>query len=398
MGRHHAAPHQHHHRSSSFTPSSTTTSAPSTTTARRIRVLSNDADAERPPTLESKSKSWEWERWDLADAQTVVLGTVGAGLELGLGWELELELRLERIGGWIPGWKGTTAFLSTLRQNLALTTSLLPPDSPATTASSMSPPPSLHSSATLPPASPLTPSSSSSSSSSSSTTTSSASSTPLPPSTTPLPLDLPPLRTIPATSSSHKHAALHLLASALAQRRQAASSQLIRSRLFLGLVALALAVLLQTSYTGRASLPLIGTTLAGVVMALLVSVRWLAGGYLDLAERVDWAWLGDDEVWVALWGTEEVVVGAVVVRTERERVGKRRRRGVVRGWTVRLRERGRGVGRGLLEVVARVGRERGWEGVGMEEGGLCEFSFFFLFCFSVDRWCVCLVPGLGMEG
>ena len=108
MGRHHAAPHQHHHRSSSFTPSSTTTSAPSTTTARRIRVLSNDADAERPPTLESKSKSWEWERWDLADAQTVVLGTVGAGLELGLGWELELELRLERIGGWIPGWKGTT--------------------------------------------------------------------------------------------------------------------------------------------------------------------------------------------------------------------------------------------------------------------------------------------------
>ncbi|MCJ1420416.1 hypothetical protein MMC32_006773 [Xylographa parallela] len=358
MGRHPPLhQHHHHHRSSS-----SSTAPPTVQTLRRIRALSDPTDDDHTNGTKQadlpngkRSWDWEWESWAFADAQTVVRG---GSLELGAG--------LERIGGLIPGLKGTAAFLSTLRQNLALTTSLLPPDSPATTASSMSSPPSLHSSATLPPpsplsASPLTPPSSSSTN---------ASTTPTSLATPPVSDNLPSLTTIPATTAAHKHAALHLLASALAQRRQLACALLIRSAPFLALLALALAILLQTTYTGRASLPLVGTTFAGIVMALLLAVRWLAGGYLDLAERVDWAWLGEDEVWVSLWGVEEVMVGAVVVRTERERGGKRRRRGVVRGWTVRLRERGRGVGRGLLEAVGRVGVERGWEGVEFEEGGV----------------------------
>ncbi|MCJ1287508.1 hypothetical protein MMC26_006860 [Xylographa opegraphella] len=358
MGRHSSFHHHHHHRSSS-------TVTPSVQTLRRIRALSDDHELDGgKATTTSAGKSWEWERWDFVDAQAGVLGSVGARIELGAG--------LERIGGWIPGLKGTAAFLSTLRQNLTLTTSLLPPDSPATTASSMSTPPSLHSSATLPPpsplsASPLTPPSSSS-------TSSPLSATPPPTFTTPAAADdLPPLTTIPATTSAHKHAALHLLASSLAQRRQLASALIIRSTPFLALAALALAMLVQTTYAGRASVPLIVTTFAGIVMALLLGVRWLAGGYLDLAERVDWAWLAEDEVWVSLWGVDEAVVGAAVVRTERERTGKRRRRGVLRGWTVRLRERGRGVGRGLMEAVAGVGRERGWEGLEFEDGGVCGF-------------------------
>ncbi|MCJ1433427.1 Mucin-2 [Xylographa pallens] len=362
MGRHpplHHHHHHHHHRSSS------TTAPPTAQTLRRIRALSDgdDHDHDHDCAKDADCKrgnrrwdwDWEWESWAFADAQTVVRG---GSIELGAG--------LERIGGWIPGLKGTAAFLSTLRQNLALTTSLLPPDSPATPATSMSSPPSLHSSTTLPP--PPSPPSASAVTPPSSSSTSSTTPTPL--STTPVSDDLPPLTTLPATTAAHKHAALHLLASALAQRRQLACALVIRSPPFLAALALALGILLQATYTGRASLPLIGTTFAGIVMALLIAVRWLAGGYLDLAERVDWAWLGEDEVWVSLWGVEEVVVGAVVVRTERERGGKRRRRGVVRGWTVRLRERGRGVGRGLLEAVGRMGRERGWEGVEFEEGGV----------------------------
>ncbi|MCJ1316194.1 hypothetical protein MMC15_001514 [Xylographa vitiligo] len=440
MGRHAPLHHHHHHHRHHYHRSSSisTTAPPTVQTLRRIRALSDTdhellPEADRGPQAPT-SWEWEWERWDFAAAAH----TVGAGIELGLG--------LERIGGWIPGLKRTagesidwaggvsfgfpccvvlvvlaqtgggadgagfygrnselttsrcggeapTAFLSTLRQNLALTTSLLPPDSPATTASSMSSPPSLHSSATLPPPSPpsappLTPPSSSSSSSSEGAT---SSATPLRPTTTstvPTPSDLPPLITIPATTSAHRHSALHLLASALAQRRQLACALLIRSPAFLALAALALALVLQTTSTGRrASLPLVGTTFAGVVMALLIGARWLAGGYLDLAERVGWDWLGEDEVWVSLWGVEEAVVGAVVVRTEKGE-GRRRRRGVVRGWTVRARERGRGVGRGLLEVVVGVGRERGWEGVGVEEGGICEFFVIFLFsCGAGVRGC-----------
>ncbi|MCJ1398426.1 hypothetical protein MMC11_001624 [Xylographa trunciseda] len=359
---------RHPHRSSATAP-------PTVQTLRRIRALSDDRelhgnddddddddDCAREKYSFRKSASWEWD-WDFS-AEGKGVGLLGSGLEL------EIGAGLERIGGRIPGYKGTAAFLSTLRQNLALTTSLRPPDSPATTASTMSSPPSLHSSTTLPPpsplsASPLTPPSSSPTSSSSSSSPSAAGTALAPASP---PTSLPPLTTIPATTTAHKHAALRLLADALAQRRQLASALIIRSPPFLALAALALAVLVQTTYRGRASIPLIGTTFAGVAMALLLGVRWLAGGYLELAERVGWPWLGEDEVWVSLWGTDEQVVGAVVVRTERE--GKRRRRGVVRGWTVRLRERGRGVGRGLLEEVGRVGRERGWDGVGMEEGGL----------------------------
>ena len=106
-------------------------------------------------------------------------------------------------------------------------------------------------------------------------------------------------------------------------------------------------------------------------MVLFVGVRALSGGYLALAERVGWDWLGADEVLVSEWGT--AMIGAVVFREEKgEKRGGRRRggRGVVRAWTVRLRERGRGVGRGLVEEVCRVGADRGWDGVALEEGGL----------------------------
>ncbi|MCJ1472502.1 hypothetical protein MMC13_001150 [Lambiella insularis] len=331
-----------------------TSTVPTLQTLRRIRALSEDRELEI--AVESgKSERWDRE-WDFEGNAKGLVGTglIGSGIEIG-----------ERIGEKIPGLRGTAAFLTTLRANLALTTSLHPPDSPTTTASSMPSPPSLQSSTTLPPpsplsASPLTPPSSSASNN-----------PPTPTSTPPPAFDLPPLTTTPATTPAHKHAALKLIADSLAQRRQTAAYIVITSPAVAALSVAAFAVLWRLMYTDRSSLPLLLTTFAGVLMVLLVGVRGLVAGYLELAEKIDWAWLGADEVWVTLWGREEVVVGTVVVRGEKR--GKRKR-GVVRAWTVRLRERGRGVGRGLLEEVARVGRERGWEGVEFEHGGVCEFG------------------------
>ena len=149
-------------------------------------------------------------------------------------------------------------------------------------------------------------------------------------------------------------------------------------------------------------------------MAMLVGVRWVAGGYLSRAEEVGWGFLsgGDgkggegmegvekrDTVLVTLYG--DVVIGCVVLRIvlgererERERDRERERekgkgrkkvggggggggnakKGLIRAWTVGLRWRGRGVGRGLLEEAVRVAVvERGCETVEFAEVHASEF-------------------------
>lgn len=271
------------------------------------------------------------------------------------------------------------AFLSTLRQNLALATSLLPPDSPTTTATSMSSPPSLHSSTTLP-----TPSSSPSHPSALTRRSPTSAATTETNTNENADTDSLPLLTYSlAPTASEKYPALKLIADALAQRRQLSSSIIVFSGPFLAVAVAVFGALFQYMYVpsqGYGSIPLICTTFAGIAMALLISVRWMSGGYLALAEKINWEWLGDAEVVVAEWGTpgDMTVVGTCVFEEEEvEGKGgkggkgrKRGKRGVVKAWTVRLRERGRGVGKGLLEEVARVGKERGWEGMGVVEGGV----------------------------
>lgn len=108
-------------------------------------------------------------------------------------------------------------------------------------------------------------------------------------------------------------------------------------------------------------------------MALLIGVRWMSGGYLELAERVGWGFLradddghAQDQVLVSRFGDE--VIGCVVLRIggtagekekekERGKGRKKARKARVRAWTVGLRWRGRGVGRGLLEEAVTVAVE-----------------------------------------
>ncbi len=103
-------------------------------------------------------------------------------------------------------------------------------------------------------------------------------------------------------------------------------------------------------------------------MAGLVGVRWAGSRYIGLAEGVNWdSWVdggGEEDVWVVTrWG--EDVVGVVVLRFVREEGlvrGRRkggRLRGMIRAWTVKLRYRRKGVGRGLLEEGVKVCVGRG---------------------------------------
>lgn len=194
---------------------------------------------------------------------------------------------------------------------------------------------------------------------------------PLPPS---LPTSLPTLTTHPATTNAEKITALRLIADSVAQQRQVASRALITHPLPLSLAFLLLALLAQYF-----ALPLMLTTGAGVVMALLVAVRGATGGYLVEAEKIGWKWLedgnsGEDDggrgkgkggeetiVLVTVWGEE--IIGALAIR-----VLKREKRALVRAWTVGLKYRGKGVGKALLEEGVRLAMTgRGCKAVEFEE-------------------------------
>ncbi|KAF2808359.1 uncharacterized protein BDZ99DRAFT_419391 [Mytilinidion resinicola] len=269
----------------------------------------------------------------------------------------------------IPGFRTSAAFLTSLSANLRLTDDDLVP-------SPMSTPPSMRSSTAhhLPPPSPLSvPPSTALASSAELPKSTTTTSTNEPPSNNPELAALPELRTYAATTPADRIAGLKLVADSVAQQRQLTSRELIFHPLHLAALTLVLALVAQYLYASAADLVLVGTTCGGVVMACLAAVRWVCGGYIFHAETINWEWLGDDEVVVVRWGEE--VIGALVLGWSEEGGGAKRARGkgarrglgLVRGWTVQQKYRGKGVGESLLEEAVRVAGERGVKGVEFAE-------------------------------
>ncbi|KAF2494156.1 hypothetical protein BU16DRAFT_591138 [Lophium mytilinum] len=184
---------------------------------------------------------------------------------------------------------------------------------------------------------------------------------------------LPELRTYPATTDADRIAGLKLVADSVAQQRQLTARVLIFHPLHLAALTAVLAVVSQYLYASSGDLVLVGTTWGGVVMACLAAVRWAGGAYIFHAETIDWAWLGGDEVVVVRWG-EEVIGGLVLGWSEEGLAAKRARGkggrrglGLVRGWAVTQKYRGKGIGGSLLEEAVRVAGERGAKGIEFAE-------------------------------
>ncbi|KAJ9644928.1 uncharacterized protein PV06_08782 [Exophiala oligosperma] len=275
------------------------------------------------------------------------------------------------VGDRIPGFKTSAAFFNTLRANLVLDPDSTPPSLPTTP--DVLRPTTMASSGGLPPPSP----------SPLGTSSEVYAEDAVAESKNPLD-DIPDLTTRPAVSEDDKVEALHLLADSVAQQRQVASSAIMYHPLTLGTFVLGFGLVYQYLYKGqRSDWMLIGTTTAGILMSILVTIRWLTGGYLEEAENVGtWKWLskgretddspavGDaDEILLTRFGDE--VVGTVIIRGERETPSggsprKPRRNapatGVIRGWTVKRRYRRKGVGQGLLEEAVKVCQIKGWNG------------------------------------
>ena len=190
---------------------------------------------------------------------------------------------------------------------------------------------------------------------------------------------VPPLTTSHTTETADIIAALHLVADSVAQQRQNASRALILHPLSIAAWAAMLGLLSHFMWRTSSDLPVLFTTSTGLTMAVLLGVRAATQGYLAHAEAISWAWFHspgepdiEDHMLVTHFGDE--LIGAVVLRFEpmaapphgqsssprkkNNRSGSAGRKAVLRAWTVRLRYRGKGVGRNLLEEAVRFARER----------------------------------------
>lgn len=220
----------------------------------------------------------------------------------------------------------------------------------------------------------------------SSTTLSSPPSSPLvavKPPTTAIPDDLPSLSTTVLESQADKEDALRLIADSIAQQRQTASAHLVFHPFLLPPLVVALAGAYQYAWVYRQD---IGTSLlmiCGVIMTYLLGIRYFTGGYIQAAEELCWSWLSPTSSPDASPSEQDLIlgvrfgkqlIGALVLRLEPSPSsshvssgGSRRRsrtsflrggRGVIRAWTVKLKYRGQGVGRDLLDDAVRLTHER----------------------------------------
>ena len=196
--------------------------------------------------------------------------------------------------------------------------------------------------------------------------------------------DVPPLTTFAAETTEDKVEALRLVADSVAQQRQLASKELTFHPIPLAIAIALLAVVGQYLYDGTdGSYGVIATTYVGLLMAGLLTIRWAASGYIDLAEKTGtWAWLikdsppgKEDEILITKFGDDPI--GALVMRGVKDVEGgnsggqrKRRQnsggggrmRGEIRAWTVKTRYRRKGIGQGLLEEAVKLCRTKGWTG------------------------------------
>ncbi|UPK97111.1 hypothetical protein LCI18_008046 [Fusarium solani-melongenae] len=182
--------------------------------------------------------------------------------------------------------------------------------------------------------------------------------------------DIEPLSLEVLDKPQDKIEGLRLVADSIAQMRQRASLNLVFHPLCLAGLSTALAAIYHLGGVSRLD-PGLGMTIScGVIMSYLMGIRYLASGYISLAERLRWNWLraddGEEDTLLAARLNDDII-GTLVLRLEPNPTsGHRRRRslslrggkGVIRAWTTNLHYRGKGVGKDLLHEAVRVTKER----------------------------------------
>ena len=154
-------------------------------------------------------------------------------------------------------------------------------------------------------------------------------------------------------------AGLKLVANVLSQQRSTTSKTLIYSPITVLLWAVIVGLMYPFVYRNPATdKSKLAVAMISILMSVLAGVRYLVKPYQDLADNINWEWLGKDEMVTAKFG--DVVIGSCVYRLQDS--GNKKEM-LIRSWTTRPRERRRGVGRGLLELVVNIAKEKGCSGI-----------------------------------
>jgi GNAT superfamily N-acetyltransferase len=190
------------------------------------------------------------------------------------------------------------------------------------------------------------------------------------------------LTTYTPEDEDERYDGLRLVADSVAQQRQVASKMLMANPVNLAAYFLVVAIAAQYLWKTYDDLLILGTTIGGITMIALAAIRMAVGGYLALAEEINWDWVGEDRLIVVKWGNE--IIGALVLgwadnSEGAKKRGTRRRRGkaVVRAWTVKLKYRGKGIGEGLLEEAVKVAGEKGADGIVFDRDHASKFHNIF---------------------
>lgn len=185
---------------------------------------------------------------------------------------------------------------------------------------------------------------------------------------------VPELSSYVSSDAEEKTRALKLVADSVAQMRQTASRILIFHPMNMAVFFAFLAVVGNYLYNSRTgSIGLVFTTTAGLVTAGLVGIRWVTNPYIEAAEAITVNMLEGADVLVTKFGDE--VIGTVIVGWEAaESRGKRRKwRAEIKGWAVRIRYRGKGVGAALLEDAVALAKSKGAENIEFAEDHASKF-------------------------
>ncbi|KAI4869588.1 hypothetical protein F4820DRAFT_383998 [Hypoxylon rubiginosum] len=241
----------------------------------------------------------------------------------------------------VPGLKTSTAFFFFLRANLVINPS-------AVSTPDMEPAPS---NKLLPPSpSPLVT---------------------IDPPSNPVPDDLPPLSVGVVDGEIDKVDALNLVTDSIAQQRQSSSYHLIFHPYLLAILSVGLAIAYQYSWRIKRDLGTAFMLHSGVIMIYLLTIRYITGSYIQVAENMKWSWMvsedGEEDTVIGVRFGKDLI-GALILRLEPNPnlAGKKRNRssalrggkGVIRAWTVKLKYRHKGVGADMLHEAVKITRDR----------------------------------------
>ncbi|KAJ8607591.1 hypothetical protein MRB53_040175 [Persea americana] len=242
----------------------------------------------------------------------------------------------------IPGYRTSAAFFASLRTNLRLNAS--PPPSP------MSTPPSMRGSASsLPPPSPLA------------TAVDANDVEQEKPSEDPFE-GVPELKSYKTDDEVERIAALKLVADSVAQMRQNSNNHLIAHPLNLAIFVVVLAVMSQILHNQGRDFIMIGMGSLGLASSFFALCRYFTQDYIYRAEGFKYDWLDGCDVIITKFGQE--IIGAIVIEWisgEARQKKKKAWRGEIKGWTVRLKFRRKGVGSALLEDAVQLAKSKGAE-------------------------------------